>query len=152
MARRRQTRRRAVIIHGFAHARAAAAAARSLGVPVVLRSAPGAGAYAGAPWFREIVKAVRAEFPDVEIAASLDCGDHPGWALAAIRARIEMVRFDGRKAAREKIAAIAARSGASLDADRAPALDLAGENDAEAACLDWLGAKGGGPSYSREGR
>ena len=39
---------RIVIVHGIAHARAAAAASAALGVPVRIRSAPGAAAYAGA--------------------------------------------------------------------------------------------------------
>lgn len=130
---------RAIIIHGLAHARIAAAEARALGVAVRLRSADGAGAFAGAAWFREIAATVRAEFPDVDIEASLDCADFAGHALAALRQGIELVRFRGPKRVREKVAAIAEARGAALDTDRRKALDLFDEPAPEAACRAWLG-------------
>ena len=134
----RGPRRRAVVIHGIAHARAAAAAAASLGTAVRLRSAPGAGAYAGAPWFGEILAIVRREFPNADVDGSLDCADQPGTALAALRHGIKLIRFRGRGKVRDKVRAIAANYGARLDDDRSRALDLAGAEDPEAAARTWL--------------
>lgn len=70
----------------------------------------------------------------------LDCGDSPGLALAAFRRSVETVRFTGTPAMREKLDAIAASTGARVETDAAPALDLAGEEDPEAACRAWLAA------------
>lgn len=137
-AKRRAAPRRAIIIHGTTHARAAAAAAMSSGRPVRLRSAPGAGAYAGGPWFREILAIVRREYPDADIDGSLDCADQPGTALAALRHGMKLIRFRGRGKAKEKVRAIAATYGAVLEDDRGEALDLAGMDDPEAACRAWL--------------
>lgn len=132
-------RPRAVIIHGLDHARAAVSAAQDLGVPVRLRSAPGAAGYAGALWFGEIVDMARAEYPDAVVEASLDCGDQPGTALAALRQGAEMIRIEGPKAVRDKIAAIADEYGAAIDTDQRDALDLEWEKDAETRCREWLG-------------
>lgn len=129
---------RAVIIHGLDHARAAVSAAAALGVPVRLRGAPGAAGYAGAMWFGEIVAMARAEHPDAAVEASLDCGDQAGTALAALRQGAEMIRIEGPKAVRDKVAAIAAQYGAAIDTDRREALDLFGVEDPETACREWL--------------
>lgn len=137
-AKRKTVPRRAIIIHGLAHARAAAAAAATLGRPVRLRSAPGAGNYAGAPWFREILAIVRREFPNADIDGSLDCGDQSGAVLAALRHGVKLIRFHGRGKVREKVRAIAGTCGARLDGDRGSALDLADSPDPEAACRAWL--------------
>ncbi len=129
---------RRIIFHGIDHARAACAAARELDVAVHLVSAPGAASHAGPAWFREVIAAIRAEYPDAAVNATLDCGDAPGHALAALRAGIGSIRFTGPKRVREKIAAIADALGATLETRSAPALDLAGAADAPAACRDWL--------------
>lgn len=129
---------RAVIVHSLDDARAACHAARALGVPVALRSAPHAAGYAGPAWFRELVAAAAEEFPDVRIASSLDCGDAPGDALAALRAGLKTIRFRGPKRVRDKIVAIARACGARLDEDGGPALDLQGATDPLAACRSWL--------------
>lgn len=133
-----QTPPRAVIVHGRDHACAAAAAAAELGVAVRLRSAPGAAAYAGTLWFLGIVDGARAAFPDARIEAALDCGDQPGTALAALRQGAKMIRLEGPKAVRDKVAAIAGQYGAHIDTDRRKALDLFGVDDPEAACRAWL--------------
>lgn len=140
--RRRTGRPRAVIVHGLAEARAACAVARQLGVAVELRSAPGAAASLGPLWFQEIVRAIEAEFPDLAVDAVLDCADAPGYALAALRQGLKRIRFTGSPATRGKIAAIARRSGATVETGRPPpALDPAREPDAEAALRAWFGRK-----------
>ncbi len=133
---------RSIIVHGIAHARAAAAAATALGVPVRIRSAPGAAAYGGAGWFLEMIDIVRAEHPDARIEASLDCADAPGHAMAALRRGASMIRFRGTGATNEKIASLAAAHGATLDTARGAGLDLLSIGDPEPACLSWLGRRG----------
>ena len=132
---------RIIIVHGIAHARAAAAAATTLDVALRIRSAPGAAAYGGAGWFLEIIEIVRAEYPNARIEASLDCADAPGYAMAALRRGAEMIRFRGTKSAGEKVAQLANAHGAVLDKSRAAPLDLSGIGDPEWACLGWLGRR-----------
>ena len=129
-----------VVVHGLDHALAAARAAEALGCAVRIRSGPAAAGYAGAAWFAELVRAARQAHPDVRIDAVLDCGDSPGLALAAFRRSVETVLFTGPAALRGKLEALAAASGARLESEAAPALDLAGEEDPEAACRGWLAA------------
>ncbi len=129
---------RAVVVHSLDHARAALAAAAELGVPVTLFSAPGAAGYAGAPWFQKLTEIAAAEYPEVELRAVLDCGDRPGWVMAALRQGLRELRFTGRKAVAAKLAAIAEERGARLVARRPRALDLLAEPDPQAACRRWL--------------
>ncbi|MDE0060621.1 MAG: hypothetical protein OXI22_07185 [Defluviicoccus sp.] len=129
-----------VVVHGLDHALAAARAAAALGTAVRLRSGPAAAGYAGAAWFAEIVRAARRAHPEVTIDAVLDCGDSPGMVLAALRRSVEAVRFDGSPAVRGKLEALARAAGARIEADVAPALDLAGEGDPESACRSWFAA------------
>ncbi len=138
MVNRRTKQSRIVVVHGLADAEAALGAAAALGVPVRLRSAPGAAAYAGAAWFQAAVAAARARAPAADAEAALDCGDRAGLALAALRQGLPLVRFTGARATAVKLAAIAARRGASLDTLRGPVLDLLDRPDAAAACRAWL--------------
>lgn len=133
----------AVIIHSLDHARAALGAAAEAGVPVTLASAPGAAAYAGPAWFREVVRTARADYPQVEASAVIDCGGRAGDVMAALRLGLERVRFTGKKAAAEKLAAMARELSAELVTGRLEALDLRAEHDPAAACRAWL-AKGKG--------
>ena len=132
---------RLIIVHGIAHARAAAAAATTLDVVVRIRSAPGAAAYGGAGWFLEMIDIVRAEYPNARIEGSLDCADAPGYAMAALRRGANMIRFRGTRTAREKVAQLADAHGAVLDSSRAAPLDLSGIGDPERVCLGWLGRR-----------
>ena len=74
-----------IVVHSLAEARAALAAAASHAAPVTLQSMPGAGASAGAAWFERIVATVRAEYPETEVTAILDCDDAAGAVMAALR-------------------------------------------------------------------
>ena len=135
-------RPRVVIVHHLDHVRAALAAADALGTPVIVRSAPAAAAYGGAGWFRALVAAARVQYPGVAVTAVLDCGRDPGLALAALREGIPVVRLGGNRAARARVAEIAAAHGAALDSSRAHALDLLDLADPLAACRAWLAAAG----------
>jgi hypothetical protein len=129
---------RALIVHNLAHARAALGAAETLGVPVVLISAAGAAAYAGAGYFLEFTGRAMAEHPGAKARTVLDCGTEPGLALGALGAGCPAIRYTGPRASRVKIADIAARSRARVDNSRYRALDLLDVEDARTACHQWL--------------
>jgi fructose/tagatose bisphosphate aldolase len=114
-----------IVIHSLADARVALAAARNLNVPVTLVSADAAGGYAGASWFKALVDAAAAEFPEVTLTAVLDCGDEAGTALNALRHGLKRVRFTGSAAARRRLKDIARELGAEIETGKPPkALDL----------------------------
>ena len=129
---------RAVIIHSSEQAHAALAAATLVDRPITLYSAVGAAAYGGAAWFAAIVAAARVEFPEAQCDAVLDCGDHAGLALAALRQGWRALVLRGPPAVRNKIAAIAATQNARLDEGAVSALDLRHCLDPEAAVRTWL--------------
>ena len=111
----------------------------------MLASAPDAGAYAGPGWFGGLVAAARASVPEAHASALLDCGDHVGAALAAIRAGVEGVVFIGRADVAHRLAEIARQHGVRLDIERpAAVLDLAtdffaSEDTLERQCAEFLG-------------
>jgi hypothetical protein len=128
-----------IIVHSLVHARAALAAARALEVPVTLASAAAAGGYAGPLWFKSLVDAARADFPEVAVTAVLDCGGEAGTTLAAFRHGLRHVRFSGNEAALAPLRDIARQLGAEIETGAAPdALDLLDERDPEAAARDYL--------------
>jgi acyl-CoA reductase-like NAD-dependent aldehyde dehydrogenase len=115
-----------IVVHTFAHAVGALRAAAHTGRPIVLSSAPEAGASAGPGWFRELIAAAREAVPDASFSAILDCGEEPGPALAAIRAGVERVLFTGRADVALRLADIARQHGVRLEtAPPSVALDLA---------------------------
>ncbi len=92
---------------------------------MTLLSAPDAGIYAGPGWFTALVTEARAAAPDAVCDALLDCGDRPGAALAAIRAEVEGVVFNGRSDVARRLADIAAQHNVRFVTERpAAALDL----------------------------
>jgi hypothetical protein len=133
--------RPAIRIHSLAEARVALGVARELGRPVLLASAPCAAGHAGAGWWRALVEAARAEYPDVDMTAILDCGDSAGDAMEALREGVRLVAFRGRPDVARKLRAIAAQRGAEV-ADAHPlGLDLRALRDRRAACVVWLRAE-----------
>ncbi|HIC79670.1 MAG TPA: hypothetical protein EYP07_01725 [Kiloniellaceae bacterium] len=132
---------RTIIIHSLEHAVAALRAAREVGCAVTLASPPGAAAYTGALWFREVVKEAAREVPEAEFTAVLDCGDKPGLVMAAFRQGVRSVRFTGAKVERDKLEALAEQEGYHLITGALDSLDLAAENDLTTACRAWLGAQ-----------
>jgi hypothetical protein len=118
----------AVIVHSLDQARAALGA----GLPVTLLSAPGAGIYAGAGWWRALMQ--QAGAGDAHI---LDCGDAPGRALEAARAGQKRVILRADAAIMAETSAIAATYGCAVMAEPPPSLDLA-QHGAMRRLLDWL--------------
>ncbi|WP_051341191.1 hypothetical protein [Azospirillum halopraeferens] len=132
---------RPVRIHGPDDARAALAAARALGMGVALCAPPGAGAL----WLRRVAERAASGYPDVPVAAVLDCGDRAGEAQGALAAGVRHLLFRGSPAAADRLADIAAASGAVVLRALPEPLDLRGARDPVAACTAWLaGGTGGG--------
>ena len=135
---------RPIIVHSLENARAAVAAAAELGLPVTLRSAPGAAAYLGAQVFRDLIAEAAAAHPATEVTAVFDCGKDPGLALGALRHGLKVIRLDAPPDTLGKVADIARQTGARLDqTDPAdpPGLDLLEADDppdAENQVRTWL--------------
>jgi fructose/tagatose bisphosphate aldolase len=127
---------REIVIHSLAHARAALAAAAALRLPVIVASAPGAAAQAGPAWFKAVIEEARAAYPDVKVTAILDCGDEPGAVMAALRAGLTQLRFNGAPETREKLAAMGAIFIEPQPADAT--FDLLDVGEPEAACHAFL--------------
>ena len=128
----------ALVIHGIDDALQAVAAARSLGRPVTLISAPGAAAYAGPLWFKALIERARAAAPDLTVSGVLDCDDDAGHALAALRAGIEAIVFTGDDAVADKLSAMAEATGAHVQRTRPPCCDPETAKDKQAAYADFL--------------
>ncbi len=129
---------RVIIIHSLEQAVTALKAARDLDRPVTLASPPGAAAYTGALWFREVVKQAQLEVPQAEVSSILDCGDKPGLVMAAFRQGVLRVRFTGPREAAEKLEAMAEAESLHLLTGPMEALDLLDVKDKAQACRDWL--------------
>jgi acyl-CoA reductase-like NAD-dependent aldehyde dehydrogenase len=133
-----------IVVHTLAHAIGALRAAARAERPVILASAPEAGAAAGPGWFRALIGAAREAVPDAQFSAVLDCGGEAGAALAAIRAEVESVLFTGRPDVARRLADIARQHGVRLEtAAAAPMLDLvemffATDEQVEQQCLELI--------------
>ncbi len=125
---------RRIIIHSFAQARAALAAAAALGMDVTLASAPAAGGYAGPGWFKALIDDARRAVPNARCDTVLDCGAAPGMAFAAMRLGFKRIRLAGNAEAVRRLAAI----GATIESGEEPVLDLRGLRRPEARCRAWL--------------
>lgn len=131
----------AIRIHSLSEARIALTEARGLGQAVTLVSARGAAGHAGAGWWRALVAAARAEYPDVPMTAILDCDDSAGDALACLREGIERICFRGRADVAARLRQIGAQCGTEIDHELPDGLDLRPLRDKAAACRVWLRAE-----------
>ena len=123
-----------IAVHDLDQARAALAVAIELGVPVRLRSAPGAAGYAGVGFIHALGREVGHEL-------IVDCGDDAGLVLAALRTGCRDVAFSGPAETAWRLADIADQLGARFrhEAGLPPrALILAAGTDARAPCREWL--------------
>ena len=114
----------AVIVHGLADAKAAL----TLGLPVTLLSAPGAAMFAGCVWWREMVAAARAAFPDTDAMDILDCADASGMAMGSLRSGICRLVLWPEAPGWASVAAIVERQGGFVLSAAPAALDLANRN------------------------
>ncbi len=149
---KQQSRKRLpVVVHSLRHARAALAAAASYRAAVVLISPPGAAAAMGVGYFRALVDLAARERPRVEFEAVIDCGDGPGYALAALRMGFKRIVLGGHGRARARVADIAAQFEARLVGRPRRVLDLLRADDAEARCRAWLDPPKPGPARRKRG-
>jgi hypothetical protein len=111
----------AVIIHSLADARDVLA----FGRPVTLLSAPGAGVYAGAGWWKALTDQARADFPDAVFVDVLDCADSAGAAIAALRVGVNTLILWNSVAGWHAVAEIAARANGAVLPTPPVALDMA---------------------------
>lgn len=126
-----------IIIHGLDQARAALKAAQ--GRDIVLKSPSGAAALHGVEWWKRLLDRLRRDFPQAPFTAILDCGDSPGWAMAALRAEAGLIVLAGdgpahravREAAEQKEAWGEGRWGYD-------SLDLLGAHDPGLSCREFL--------------
>src|SRR5579883_3178639 len=110
-----------IVVHSFADAHAALAAAAALGRDVTLASAAVAGAYAGPGWFKALTDEAMRAVPTAHCDIVLDCGAAPGFALAALQLGLKRVRFTGDAKVRMRLQAIAAERGAVIETEPVPA-------------------------------
>jgi fructose/tagatose bisphosphate aldolase len=129
----------AITIHDITHARAALAAARETGKPVILLSAPAAAGSVGVAFFAALVRQARGEFPDVAAFAILDCDHAAGRALAALRGSFDGVVYRGGGESWERLHDIAEQANVRLLPTRPDSIDLLECSDAEEAARTWLG-------------
>ena len=128
---------RHVLYHSLEDATTAIAAARLVELTPVLRTAPGAIAYAGAPYFKRVAEIAEGAEPG-RAHLIADCGADGVAAVAALRAGWPAVIVAGPRSRAPRVADIAAQLGAECHTRRPPALDLLGLDDPFAACLAWL--------------
>jgi hypothetical protein len=114
----------AVIVHGVADAKAALAP----GLPVTLLSAPGAGLFAGCLWWREVVAAAWATWPETPMTDILDCADGSGMAMGALRSGVRRLILWPDAPGWAGVNAIAERQGGFVLPEAPPALDMAQRN------------------------
>jgi hypothetical protein len=114
----------AVIVHGLADAKEAL----TLGLPVTLLSAPGAAMFAGCVWWREMVAAARAAFPDTEATDILDCADASGMAMGSLRSGVCRLVLWPKAPGWGSVVAIAERQGGFVLSAAPAALDLRNRN------------------------
>ena len=129
---------REIVIHSLAQAVAALRAAKAIGVPVTLASAPDAALQTGPAWFKEVIATAIEAQPGVAVTSILDCGDAPATVMAALRLGITRLRFAGSDAVRAKLQAM----GAEFASAPSAALDLLNTRDPEAVCRVFLAATG----------
>jgi hypothetical protein len=129
----------AVIVHGLADAKVAL----SFGAPVTLLSAPGAAAFGGCLWWRELVAIARADFPGTEAMDILDCADASGLALGALRNGVVQLVLWPEAPGWASVASVARRQGGFLLTDAPAALNLACPGAKRRLCA-WLRPLGSG--------
>jgi len=129
----------AIIIHNFSQAQAALAAAHEANKSVALWSAPGAGCYAGAGWWRGLLDLLTQAQPGHgHYTSVLDCSDAPGFVMAAIRAQVPGIYFSGMPDITQKLSDMATAQGLGLVTVRPKALDLAAAKNPQDVCLHYL--------------
>ncbi|WP_282606693.1 hypothetical protein [Pelagibius sp. Alg239-R121] len=130
-----------IIVHSFAHARAAVGAATELSRAVTLASAPDAGMQSGPAWFSSLIEQALDAVPgarELEMISLLDCGEKPGYVMAALRHGVKQICYTGSAETLAKLREIAEQLDANIITERPQGLDLLGVADARVSCLAWI--------------
>ena len=133
-----------IVVHSKQEAVAALGAAARANIPILLVSQKDGASFVGAPMFRRMIDLAAKIVPSARFRAALDCGDHPGRALAAIRAGVAMIVFNPLSPAFDGIADIARQTGTVLlepDAYGPRRLDLSQIGNPVRACNHFLQGK-----------
>lgn len=122
-----------IVVHDLRQAGDAVQAAAELAMPIQLRSAPDAAAYAGVGYLHALGEAAGHEL-------LIDCGDDAGLVMAALRTGCRRLVFSGSGETFGRLAEMAAEVGATLrhQTGSAAALELSPDDDARKRCLSWL--------------
>ncbi len=116
-----------------------AVAARQ-GRAVRVLSPPGAAAAWGAGVFAAMTASAARAVPAADATFILDCGDRPGYALAAIRAGIRHLRVSATAVAQARLEDLARQAGVAIDrSDASGAVDLLNCADVPLEVAKWLG-------------
>ena len=116
--------------------------ALAVGAPVTLLSAPGAALYAGCEWWRELVHAGCAAFPQATVMDLLDCADASGLAMAALRSGVVRLVLWQVAPGWRGVERIAEERGGFVLAAAPVALDMA-ERGSRRRLGDWLRPEAG---------
>jgi hypothetical protein len=127
-----------LIVHTKAHVAAVLEAARRLGVPVMLQSAPDAIFYAGALYLLRMFEQAKTSFPDVECGFILDCADAGAEAIMAMQTGHTHIRSAATPEIRQKLAAIAEDHSVTIHTESYESLDLQAVADTTGECIKWL--------------
>jgi hypothetical protein len=127
-----------VVVHDLEQARIALGAARAVGKPITLLSAPAAASAVGPAWFATLVRTVRAEFPEIDVEAILDCDRAAGRAMAALQTGFNGIVFTGSETVLLKLADLGEDLRCTLYDARPKALDLLAQKDPAGSCRAWL--------------
>ncbi len=126
--------RLACIVADLRLARIAVREATAAGADVELWSPPDAAGTLGVGYWAALDRAVAGIAEPGRAMTVLDCGDAPGFALAALREGLRTVHVTVRGDVRGKLAAIAEACGAALHPGPPPELDLRDRIDPAASC------------------
>ena len=130
-----------IVVHGKEHAVAALSAAAEADIAVLLVSQQGGVSVWGAEAFKALMEQAVRQVPQARFRWALDCGDDPGYALAACRTGVAGIVFATTSAAFDRIADIARQSGVAMfspDVYQGKVLDLSQVGDTRAACDTFL--------------
>jgi len=131
--------RLACIVADLRLARIAVQAAAAAGADAELWSPPGAAADLGVGYWAALDRAAAGQTEPGRVSTVLDCGDAPGFALAALREGLRHLHVAVRADVRTRLAAIAEQHGAVLHPGPPPDLDLRDRLDPAASCRFALG-------------
>src|SRR5688500_11010161 len=88
-----------VVVHSLSQAKAAVAVAAQSRASIELISPAAASATMGVGYFHALVDLARRSAPAAAIVATIDCGDAPGHALAALRCGLKRIVLGGHQGA-----------------------------------------------------